>query len=635
MTMSEKKVALILNHMVEQGAPGAEINLWPALQARLQTSKLMPRKGSKMDTHITSSHRLRIAALITLSIALLVGVLLATPQGQAWAQNLLRFFTRSGDVLPLPPWSTTTPVAMVNVTPGISQAMQKPSATFTITPTSGIAALCGDFMNPIPNCSVSQIRKMVSFPVKALSVVPAGLTFVNATWLGDGVAILYKSDDNRSSLFIIQKPDTHKADQAWAIPDSVKVETVQIGNTTGEYVIGGWSNYAGDKVATWDANSGDQTLRWEEDNNIISMSLTGSQYLPGTRLDKDGLARLASEMTTQADASAPLSTLTPTLISTQGVEEVEKHIGFKVIQPGWLPKDYHLDHTSISADGKAVCLEYHHPADFEDSLMIEKGYSSLSIAESAPGSLPALADLIPFNADPKYFGYSDTETVKIGGAKNGQAIYARGILEPSKLCGNRYEDQVLSVQTDTLQFIILSRTDPGNGHRNFVTRQQNMLLAESITGLSTIPADQLDPEFITSLTDAERLFGAHIKLPTQLPDGKYFDHFSFQQVGIVKSIYAYFGGGGNPFSVVVTAGGDETLDKLYNERLGVYDKVKVRGTDGIISQGVFLENGFKMMENGGDGGANLVWFEDGLEYTIGGFNAYPRSVWLQIAESMK
>jgi len=340
-------------------------------------------------------------------------------------------------------------------------------------------------------------------------------------------------------------------------------------------------------------------------------------------------------MTIQADASAPLPTLTPTIASTQSVENVERQVGFKLIEPGWLPKDYHLDHTGISADGKAVCLAYHHPADNEDSLMIEKGYPSLTIAESAPGSLPALAGLIPVNADPKTFGFSTIETVDVGGPKNGQAMYAKGILEPDKLCGNRSEGQVLSAQTDSLQFIILFSVDPGNGRRNFLTLQQARRLAESITGISTIPAGQLDPEFITSLSDAERLFGAHIKLPSQLPDGKYFDHFSYIQDGKAKSIYATYGGDGYPLTVIVTSGGDETLDKILNERTGVYDKVIVRDTNGIISQGSFIENGFKMMPDGGDGGAGLVWFEDGLEYTVGGFNAYSRAVWLQIAESMK
>jgi len=41
------------------------------------------------------------------------------------------------------------------------------------------------------------------------------------------------------------------------------------------------------------------------------------------------------------------------------------------------------------------------------------------------------------------------------------------------------------------------------------------------------------------------------------------------------------------------------------------------------------------VENGGDGGAGLCWFEDGRLYIIGGLNKYPQATWLDIAESMK
>ena len=61
-----------------------------------------------MKTNPTRMLTPRRAALAVLAIVAALALLLATPQGQAWAQSVLRFFTRAeSDTLPVQPFQLT------------------------------------------------------------------------------------------------------------------------------------------------------------------------------------------------------------------------------------------------------------------------------------------------------------------------------------------------------------------------------------------------------------------------------------------------------------------------------------------------------------------------------------------------
>ena len=334
---------------------------------------------------------------------------------------------------------------------------------------------------------------------------------------------------------------------------------------------------------------------------------------------------LAREMTTEANANAAQ----PAIVNKLPVSEAEKLAGFKVIQPAWLPEGYHLDFAKYFPEYKTVCLEYRHPGDGDDKS------SSLTIAESSTASLPALTDLFP--SDPTYGRFMETENRTVGGAKSSEGVYAYGDMDTTKVCGERsYQDQVLQMQAENIQVMIFTRRSSSTGQRNFLTRQQMVRLAESMTGVHTISDDQLDPDLITSVTDAERLIGFHLKLPTKLPEGVSFDHIRYSKDGqVIQIVVIYTGGVGPEIDITFTIGSTETLEKLYNELPETWEKVKVNGMDGILSQGFYNSGKWMKLENGGDGAVQLIWFEDGIKHSITGFNAYSRQVWLEIAESSK
>ncbi len=594
----------------------------PEFVRKLQT-QLMEQAVEKPHLSINHQARKKFFSHMTwgiASIVILAAIFLFTPPGRVLAHNILHFFSRSEEEYTLP---VASPVSMVAVTPGITQP------TLTPTPISGFSAVCEKNSNPI--CSLEQIRKMVDFPVKGLAELPAGFSFIGATGRPDQILLLYRRNDGQSSLVLIQEKFTKKNTQALKVSNETVVENVKIGSLDGEYVLGSWEGNPGEQELNWDPTFPQQTLRWQEEEVLITMFYTVNPDLTSNQMDKDYLLSLANKLTTSEILTfQPTATVQPGSIIYENTDELERAAGFEIVEPAWLPEGYHLQQAKYLPEMQAVCLEYSHPSDTEGN--------SLSIVEYGVAPLPTLAELS--SIDPQYF---ETQMKTVGGAQENQGLFASNIQNQTKVCGNLWQDQVLLVASDQGNFAIWARSVFWNSkNHDFLTPQQMIKVAESITGVKTISDDQLDPDYITSIADAERLAGFHIKLPTRLPEGVSFDHIQVENKGPVTTVQAYYQADFFVIVVNIISGGSDTLDSLRNDPRNPvdpdhpwFDIVELRGTEGMISQGLFDSGEFLKLENGGDGSASLVWFEDGMKYVIRGFNAYPKDVWLDIAESMK
>src|SRR5258708_11317856 len=102
--MDSKNLISILQDALEDQMPASQINLLPAVQARLvarNTSLL--QQGEKMK-------KIRTKRLVfsVLTLLALLTVTLLTPQGHTLAQSILQFFVRAdSDTLPLQPFQFT------------------------------------------------------------------------------------------------------------------------------------------------------------------------------------------------------------------------------------------------------------------------------------------------------------------------------------------------------------------------------------------------------------------------------------------------------------------------------------------------------------------------------------------------
>jgi hypothetical protein len=495
--MSEKKVALILSHMAEQAAPGAEIDLWPALQTRLANASLQTsttphkRRGFSMNTLISS--RLRVAALLTIAILLACTLFLITPQGQAWAQSVLRFFTRQNDVQPMLQ-NTRVPTPSLVL---VDQTTQTPLPTVIPTP-----AGCNEISTA--HCPIAQIQPEVSFPILQLAKLPKGMALNGAVVNGQRVTLVYNCPTG-CNLLLSEEP-SGQADAQSQIGASAQVKTVSVrtdqGTVAAEYVQGTFTGKAGDANLTWDSNFPNYTLRW---------ATGGIQYAIQWLLPPSGKAELtpdADMMVALAESLTdhPQAALNPNRLSLMDASLLA---GFAVRTPTFVPEDRDVPYYAYDAATGFVCLNY-------PFLNGSLDHPRMFIRESATAPL---ADLKPDNTSGTPSSLQ-SEAMQVGGADPGSARYTRGaFIAPEKGCNGIFNfgsvNAVLQWTSQGVSYEIYADNAPVLLHS--VSKQEFVRMAESITGVVTIAADAPDPEHLKSVQEAEKLAGFAVKAPGQLP----------------------------------------------------------------------------------------------------------------------
>ncbi len=349
--MDNRNIESILQEAMEEQIPASQVDLWEGVKERLVAGNYsLTRQGEKMNG--IKPRRLSRAVFVTFVIITLLALALITPQGRAFAQNILHFFIRSeSDAIPVP---TAEPLTWVDVTPGM------PSPTRTPLPAMAIFAKdCGDYSNS--TCTVEQIRDKVDFTVKELGSIPTGLYFVGATGGPDNVFLLYSYENQSGSLTIsVERWAGVPSPQADLIGVSAVVEEVHIGGLTGEYFKGSFVSQADDNVARWDPDFGMETLRWVEGGISYRMQY----YYPSKPLGKEGMVALVESLTTEPVAKllVPVSTSidvwNPSDTYNLSVSEAEQQAGFKLVLPLRLPEILSLVGASYDGEHKIVEVFY-------------------------------------------------------------------------------------------------------------------------------------------------------------------------------------------------------------------------------------------------------------------------------------
>jgi hypothetical protein len=340
-TPDEKQIEQLLEAIPP--APGEGV------RTRLASAPWTPRAVARRRVSL-------VASLVVLGLVVLTA---ATPGGRAWAQGLLSYFTRAGgDTLPAPTMPT---MRWVEQTPGVV------APTLTPDPNSGAAQAafgdqCGNFDDP--HCSVAQIRGLVDFTVKELGAIPAGMYFVGATGGPGDAWLFYKAADNSRGVSVNEQPWTGSEEQVtWQVGASAVVESIQIGDITGEYVKGSFNMKAGDPNVVWDPNFPTQNLRWVQDGILFTVQI----FDQSGQVDKAAFIALAASMTTEpvAAAQVPMPTSTPDAnffdpytIWTLTPAEAGALAGFTVHEPAMLPEVLSLRGAIFNAENHMVQIFY-------------------------------------------------------------------------------------------------------------------------------------------------------------------------------------------------------------------------------------------------------------------------------------
>ena len=210
-------------------------------------------------------------AIAALTVLILLALAFVTPQGRAFAQDVLQFFTRTE-----------------------SDTFYMEPSDLTFEETTPFHEICGISLASGNRCSVEQIRGMVDFEVKELGAIPEGMHFVGSTGGPDFVELKYDYADRRDgSLHVIVEAVGRPSDVGTGIvAKSAPVEQVQIGNLPGEYYTGIlFQDEAGN--VSWLPDDPQATLRWEDGGSTYTLTY----YAPKYPLTKEDLVRLAESMT--------------------------------------------------------------------------------------------------------------------------------------------------------------------------------------------------------------------------------------------------------------------------------------------------------------------------------------------------
>ncbi len=212
----------------------------------------------------TKLARLRLACAFLLALCAVAALLFATPQGRAWAQEALGFFTRANtDRLPIQPWQLT-PI----------------STTTTPDPASITGA----------NQTVKEVEQQAGYAVLKPTWLPEILSFEAASLEPEhNIARLFYKYVDTNGLVLREEPvkQTEACELCGVVGASAAVEKVQIGANPGEYVEGVWK--LTDNGPVWEPDPYLKTLRWQSNGMAFELLYMG----PPDSLTKDDLIHIA------------------------------------------------------------------------------------------------------------------------------------------------------------------------------------------------------------------------------------------------------------------------------------------------------------------------------------------------------
>jgi hypothetical protein len=212
------------------------------------------RRMARASWTKTAVNRRRAFAGLTLTLMLAAALLVFTPQGNAWAREVLRFFTHAG--------SDTLPLQAFQLTPLPETATQDPGYLF--------------------NLSVSEVGTLAGFTVLQPAFLPEILVFDGASYdPGQNITRLFYRNslaeaETTNGLVLRQEPfqTADDCELCGLVGASAEVETLTIGAASGEYVVGVWK--LTDSGPVWESDPWLQTLRWQLDGMAFELVYMGN-----------------------------------------------------------------------------------------------------------------------------------------------------------------------------------------------------------------------------------------------------------------------------------------------------------------------------------------------------------------------
>lgn len=160
------------------------------------------------------------------------------------------------------------------------------------------------------NLTLEQVARQAGFAIRQPANLPTNIHLQGVAYVPEIQTVIldFKTADSNQILRISQRPADRTESFAW-IGASATVEMVQIGDISGEYVVGAWrlpemaarleTAVPGVRVnleAQWDPQARVQLLRWQAGGMFYEILQIGATTPQPSDLDKAALMALAQSM---------------------------------------------------------------------------------------------------------------------------------------------------------------------------------------------------------------------------------------------------------------------------------------------------------------------------------------------------
>ncbi|HLO16382.1 MAG TPA: hypothetical protein VK206_16235 [Anaerolineales bacterium] len=357
--MDSKNIRSILQDALEKKIPSSQIHLWPAVQAILVAGKDTSfQQGKKV---IIRPHRRSRLALVTLMIIALLALVLLTPHGRAWAQEVVQFFKRIN--------STTVQLSneetkQIN---DINEPLDLPLVPVFIPTASPDMAGISGCETPQKaqsyHCQVALAGSKLGFDLKEFPQKPSDWELKSLSFNTDlqMAAMSYELDIRHisgisySSFEFAQGRGNFSnpyGNNPWDAVPADKVEPVSIGSYQGEYVKGGFGLPSASNTLIWFEDDR-QRLVWSEGARWYLFDFRPNLNVRDS-MGKDDLIHLAESLVTSPVATT--EPLNPAYLVS--ISDAEKISGLDLKAPTLLPLNINFSYVRYSPSGKQVHLIY-------------------------------------------------------------------------------------------------------------------------------------------------------------------------------------------------------------------------------------------------------------------------------------
>jgi hypothetical protein len=304
-------------------------------------------------------HRIRLA--LSGILLLVLAVFLVTPRGRAWAQEVFHFFNRiNSQTVELPESQ------MKLLTEGTNDSFDLPLVpVFIPTVSPEIATLPGcetPEKSQSYRCQIAWAESQLGFDLKEFPEVPENwgfesLSFDPASNSAITSYILDQFQTSGSFLLMQGLGDFSKeySNVPWEVVPADKVESVKVGEYSGEYVKGSFGKPENNRLAWSDAYL--HRLAWSDGTRWYSIKVWPNPTMPDS-FGRDRLIELAESLVDAPKEISESANPDPLYTTVYSISEAEKISGVDLKTPTLLPMGIHFEYARKYSYNDEVRLFY-------------------------------------------------------------------------------------------------------------------------------------------------------------------------------------------------------------------------------------------------------------------------------------